>query len=113
MNMRHFSITKWLVLITIAVSLTGCIRPFKFDVEQGNDITPETIMQISPGMSESEVRSILGTPMLNDVFHAQRWDYVYFERTGKGKETRMHLAVFFEDGRVVNVRRDPVLKSKR
>ncbi|MES9993633.1 MAG: outer membrane protein assembly factor BamE [Candidatus Thiodiazotropha sp.] len=47
------------------------------DIEQGNIVTPEMVALLEPGMSKRQVRFALGTPMLIDVFHQQRWDYMY------------------------------------
>ncbi len=84
------------------------MRPYKFDVEQGNVLSAEKIDEIQPGMSEEEVRYVLGTPMLQDVFHTNRWDYVYYEKPGYGDPVRQHLAIYFDNGRVERVTRDPM-----
>ncbi|MBI2792532.1 MAG: outer membrane protein assembly factor BamE [Gammaproteobacteria bacterium] len=99
--------SKIVSCLILSLLLSACfIRPYKFDLEQGNIITNEKVAQITPGMSEEQVRYVLGTPMLNDVFHTNRWDYVYYDKPRTGKETRQHIAVHFEDGRVVEVTRD-------
>lgn len=96
----------WLLL---SLSLSACfVRPYKFDLIQGNDITSESVSLIHPGMSEEEVRYLLGTPMLHDIFHTNRWDYVYLEKPGHGEEIRRHLAIYFENGRVEKITQDPL-----
>lgn len=101
------SFSKIVSCLILSLLLSACfIRPYKFDLEQGNIITNEKVAQITPGMSEEQVRYVLGTPMLNDVFHTNRWDYVYYDKPRIGKETRRHIAVHFEDGRVSEVTRD-------
>lgn len=93
----------------LALSLSACfIRPYKFDLEQGNLISADKIAQVQPGMSEEQVKYVLGTPMLQDVFHTNRWDYVYLEKPSYGKEKRSHLAIYFNDGVVSEVIRDPL-----
>ncbi|HSQ05349.1 MAG TPA: outer membrane protein assembly factor BamE, partial [Burkholderiales bacterium] len=65
--------------------LAGCSRvpmlpnltPYKIDVQQGNYITQDMVAKLKPGMTRSQVRFILGTPLIADPFHAQRWDYLY------------------------------------
>ena len=52
------------------------ITPYKMDIQQGNLLTQEQVSRLKPGMSKEEVRLILGTPLLTDIFHADRWDYV-------------------------------------
>jgi outer membrane protein assembly factor BamE len=105
--LRHFS--QWAVLVTVCTLLGGCfIKPYKFDLYQGNILSPDKVAQIQPGMSREQVRYVLGTPMLNDVFETERWDYVYLEKRGYKNETRRHLAVFFDEGRVARVTHDPL-----
>lgn len=98
---------RGLLLVSLSVLLSGCfIKPYKFDLYQGNIITPDKIAQVQPGMSQEQVRYILGTPLLNDVFENERWDYVYVEKPGKGGEARRHLAIFFINGRVDTMTED-------
>ncbi|MFI4938382.1 MAG: outer membrane protein assembly factor BamE [Candidatus Berkiellales bacterium] len=100
-----FKIILWLCL---SVCLNACfIHPFKFDIDQGNVITADKVAEIHPGMSQEQVRYMLGTPMLVDIFHPNRWDYIYIDIPGKGKETRRHFAIFFVDGQVDHVKHDP------
>lgn len=101
------NLSKSLFWAALCLSLNGCfIRPYKFDMYQGNVITQDKVAQIEPGMSQEQVRYVLGTPVLNDVFHTQRWDYIYMEKPGFGKEKRRHLAIYFNDGRVDRVSQD-------
>ena len=51
--------------------------PYRIDVAQGNVVTKEQLARVSPGMSRLQVRDILGSPLLTDPFHADRWDYVF------------------------------------
>mgnify|MGYP001140994098 CR=1 FL=1 len=95
--------------VLLALSLSACfIRPYKFDLEQGNLISADKIDQVHPGMSEDQVQYVLGTPMLQDVFHTNRWDYVYYEKPSKGPEVRSHLAIYFDRGVVSEIIRDPL-----
>ncbi len=72
-------------------------------IEQGNVITQEQVNRLKPGMSREQVRFILGTPTLQDAFHANRWDYPYTTGKGSHPEVIKHLAVFFEDGRLTRI----------
>src|SRR5579872_7265453 len=95
---------KCFLVTALCLLLSACIiRPYKFDLKQGNVITREKVEQIHEGMSSSAVRYALGTPMLNDVFHTDRWDYIYIDKPNKGKETRRHVAIYFDDGRVTRI----------
>ncbi|MFA6921212.1 MAG: outer membrane protein assembly factor BamE [Gallionella sp.] len=69
---------------------------YKMDIRQGNYVTTEMRDKIKPGMSKAQVRYVMGTPMISDVFHASRWDYVYrLEQGGKLVE-RQRLTLYFE-----------------
>ena len=63
------------------------------------------VAQLKPGMSKEQVRFVLGTPLLTDIFHADRWDYVYWRETPGGKREQRKLTVFFEDGKLDAPRR--------
>ena len=72
---------------------------YRAEVLQGNVITKEQVDALKPGMLPIQVRDILGTPLVQSVFHQDRWDYAYtIRRDGKTAEQR-HLSVFFKDGR--------------
>jgi outer membrane protein assembly factor BamE len=79
---------------------------YRPDVQQGNVINPDTVNRLSPGMSKSQVRFLLGTPMVADVFHEDRWDYVYVLRKGNGQEERERLSVYFDNDRLVRIQGD-------
>jgi len=89
------------ILISVAVvlvSFSGCssFSPYKMDIRQGNYITPEMRKKVKVGMSRQQVSSILGSPLVSDVFHANRWDYIYrFEEKTKLVE-QQRLTVYFE-----------------
>jgi outer membrane protein assembly factor BamE len=74
------------------------IAPYKPDIVQGNVVTTEQISQIKPGMTRLQVRDILGTPLITDPFHAQRWDYVFtLKRQGFDDQRRAFVVVFDKD----------------
>ena len=73
-------------------------KPYKIDIQQGNAVTQDMIAKLKLGMTPSQVRFALGTPLVVDPFRANRWDYVYrLEKDGKLIETRRITAVFEED----------------
>lgn len=97
---------KILVPLTFLLASCSALTPYKVDVQQGNAITQEMVAKLKPGMSKSQVRFILGTPLLTDVFHADRWDYVFVdERAGKVKERR-RVAVLFKGDVLMRVEGD-------
>jgi outer membrane protein assembly factor BamE len=77
--------------------LLGVVTPYKVEVVQGNVITKEQAAQVRPGMSRAQVRDVLGSPLLTDVFHANRWDYVFTIRR-QGAEPQMRRVIVRFDG---------------
>lgn len=73
------------------------IKPYKFDIQQGNFITKEDTAKLKIGMGKDEVRFILGTPLLNDAFHAERWDYVFRLLKGDGTVVDSRYTLQFKD----------------
>ena len=79
-------------------SFLGVITPYRVEVVQGNVITKEMAALVKPGMSPAQVRDLLGTPLLTDVFHADRWDYVFtIRRQGAEPQLRRVVARFKSD----------------
>ncbi len=74
-------------------------------------VTQEMVSQLRPGMSKDQVRFVLGTPLVTDVFHADRWDYVYRLQPGRGETQQRVLTVFFADGQLSRVAGDVVAAS--
>ena len=79
------------------------LTPYRIDIQQGNFVSPEMVAQLKPGMSKEQVRLALGTPLLADIFHAERWDYVYWREAPNGKREQRKLVVFFADGKLERV----------
>lgn len=89
-------------------SLLGLITPYRMEVVQGNVVTQDMVAQLRPGLTGDQVRSLLGAPLLNDVFHANRWDYVFtIRRQGTAPQQR-RVTVFFENDRVSRFEADAV-----
>jgi len=90
------------------------VTPYRMDIQQGNYVTQEMVSQLKVGMSRDQVRGVLGTPLLTDIFHADRWDYVYWREDGaSGKREERKLAVFFKDDRLVRLDGDVVVKDPK
>jgi len=90
--------TTLVATASLAAVLGGCITPYRVDIAQGNIIAPEMVDQLRPGMTHSQVRFILGTPLVADPFHANRWDYYYSLKKGTDDVAQMHhLTVIFKD----------------
>lgn len=75
-------------------------------IQQGNVVTQELVNELKPGMSKRQVKFILGTPMLSDVFHVNRWDYVYTLGVGSQPGEIQRVTVLFEDDRLVGIQGD-------
>ena len=93
-------------------TLFGLLQPYKVDVVQGNVVTQEVMAQIQPGLGRMQVKEILGTPLLADPFHADRWDYVFtIRRQGVADQKRL-VSVFFKNDAVDRFDTEP-LPSER
>ncbi len=111
--MRYFPILRYLFILSV-ILCTACgtalptIKPYKLDVQQGNVVTSKMLLQLRPGMTKSQVRFIMGTPLLQDSFHGNRWDYVYqLRENGKIIEQR-RVILDFENELLKSVRGDVV-----
>jgi outer membrane protein assembly factor BamE len=80
--------------------LFGVLPIYRANVQQGNFVSKEMVSQLKVGMTPEQVRFVMGTPLLTDVFHAQRWDYPFRMRRGDGQITTSHVSIFFKEGRV-------------
>ena len=104
--------------ILIALLLAGCqglllpsITPYRMDIQQGNVVTQEMVAKLQPGMTRSQVRFALGTPLVVDPFRNDRWDYVYqFAKRGVVTEQR-RIAVIFQNDKLARIEGDVVPKS--
>src|SRR5450759_2270398 len=73
------------------------ITPYRIEIQQGNFVSQEMVSQLKLGMSKDQVRFVLGTPLISDSFHADRWDYVFRRQRANSRELEQRkLAVFFE-----------------
>jgi outer membrane protein assembly factor BamE len=91
--------------LLILLLITGCSSIpsvlYKIDVQQGNIITQEMVDKLKPSMTKSQVRFVLGTALIDDVFHTDRWDYVYRLVQHGNLVEEYKLTVFFEDDKLV------------
>jgi len=85
-------------LSTSTDKFLGVVTPYRVEVVQGNVITNEQIQLVKPGMNRAQVRDVLGTPLLADVFHGNRWDYVFtIRRQGTEPQSRRIVVLFDGD----------------
>ena len=83
-------------------------QPYRMDIQQGNYISQDMVSQLKIGMTKEQVRYVLGTPLVADIFHADRWDYVYYRDPRRGAREGRKIAVVFEDGKLARVLGDVV-----
>lgn len=101
---------------------------YRIDIQQGNVVTQDMLAQLEPGMDKKQVRFIMGTPVIQDTFHAHRWDYLYTFQDGRSRPERRLVTLVFEDdvldhvegdvlrapGRLeVNTRQDKIVEVPR
>lgn len=109
--MRSLKLSALLAAIGL---LTGCsvtgitdrINPYRIDVRQGNYVDQEMIGRVKKGMTRDQVRFALGTPLMIDAFHPDRWEYVYRFQPGRGETEQRVISVFFIDDRVDHIEGD-------
>lgn len=100
------------LLMASCTALSGCnfLSVYKADLSQGNVVTHDMVAQIKPGMTPSQVRYVLGTPLITDTLNPKRWDYLYdyvpgtYARKGGLPEVNnRHFTVYFENGVLARV----------
>jgi outer membrane protein assembly factor BamE (lipoprotein component of BamABCDE complex) len=108
-SQRLRSLGALAISLLIAGVLEACA--YRIDIQQGNLLEEEALDQVQLGMSRSAVQFLLGTPMIADAFHEQRWDYAYYFRRGRSREVEQRwIVVYFEQDRVVRIERDLELR---
>jgi outer membrane protein assembly factor BamE len=96
--------SRFLLAVILTALASACA--YRMDIQQGNHLDAETVDQVKEGMTRKQVRFLLGTPMIEDPFHAERWDYVYFLKPGRErKEQEHHLIVYFSGDNVARIER--------
>src|SRR3981081_3346168 len=86
-------------LALLASALSGCV--YRMNIQQGNYLEGRTVDQLQVGMTRSQVRFLLGTPMVPDAFNKERWDYLYYFKKGRLKRPEeRHVIVWFKEEKV-------------
>ena len=107
---------KLIPLLIVLVVPAGCkqvpmlpgLSPHKIDIQQGNYVTQDMVAKLKPGMSKSQVRFALGTPLVIDPFHTDRWDYVYVLQKGGRIVEQRRIVVVFDADKLVRIDGDVV-----
>ncbi|MDQ3564590.1 MAG: outer membrane protein assembly factor BamE [Pseudomonadota bacterium] len=76
---------------------------YRVDVQQGNVVTQEMLAQLEAGLDRNKVRYIMGTPLLADVFHQDRWDYVYTQQNGGDTPAQRRVSLYFENDHLARI----------
>lgn len=101
---------KNLIFIAILIdlmTLSGCTswlpEPHKIDIQQGNRVNQEELNKLKLGMTRKQVKFVLGSPLLQDSFHQDRWDYIYYLKPGKGKTRHSKISLYFEGDQLIRI----------
>ncbi|MEM7279194.1 MAG: outer membrane protein assembly factor BamE [Pseudomonadota bacterium] len=105
MRISNFqSLRPLILLLALTMASSGCV--YRLTVQQGNLVDQEKVDQIETGMTRKQVRFLLGTPMIDDPFNKDRWDYLYRITPGRRDTVgRRWITVFFENDAVAKIER--------
>ena len=110
-NLMKRSLLAVLPLLAACASspdVSSYLNPYRIDVRQGNFVSQEMVAQLKPGLTRDQVRFILGSPLIVDLFHSDRWDYIYRFKPSRGELQERRLTVFFQDNKLARVSGDVV-----
>ncbi|MPS49704.1 outer membrane protein assembly factor BamE [Methylobacillus sp.] len=108
--MRHIILLTALLCAACSSTLPS-FKPYKMDIQQGNVVTSKMMLQLRPGMTKSQVRFIMGSPLIQDSFHRDRWDYFYQMRKGGKVIEQRRIIMEFENDALKRVRGDIIPAS--
>jgi outer membrane protein assembly factor BamE len=98
------------LLILLALLLASCdsfyiplLTPYKMDIRQGNFVSFDMRQKLKVGMTKAQVRYVMGTPMINDPFHDNRWDYVYRLQHDRKVTEKQNLTLYFEGDNLARI----------
>lgn len=97
---------KWFISFFLLFLLSACSIIYRPDIQQGNILKQSTIQQLKLGMTEEQVRYLLGSCVLESAFQANRKDYVYFYQPGHGESRQQHVTLIFSEGRLVSIKKE-------
>lgn len=100
-----YTFSVFLLLIS-ACSKDKIPGVYRIDIQQGNDVTQDMLNKLKPDMSKSQVAFIMGTPLVIDTFHPDRWDYIYSFHPGNGKREQRRITLFFVEDKLDHIEGD-------
>lgn len=109
--LNKFSLSAIFVAL---LSVTACtsFKPYKMEIRQGNYVTQEMRQKVRVGMSRQQVISVLGSPLVSDVFHANRWDYIYRFEEKRNLAEQQRFTLYFEGEFVSRIEDSQAADSK-
>ena len=107
-QIKSFKISSLAAITALAILLSGCSSlrfpgVYRIDIAQGNLITKDMVEKLKLGMSPRQVEYVMGSAMIQDTFHPDRWDYLYRLETGNGVKVENRLALYFENNRLARI----------
>ena len=111
-KMNYLTITAYIFFIFI-ISACGSrfLTVHKIDVQQGNALDAEMVDKINLGMNKEQVKYVLGSPLITDSFHPDRWDYIYLFIPGYGEQQRRQLTLTFDRNEVIDIAKQNIVKG--
>jgi len=106
---------KILVSILVLTTLLACqsklLTVHKIDVQQGNALDADMVDKVEIGMTQEQVQYVLGSPLITDSFHPDRWDYIYLFTPGYGEKERRQLTLIFDRGEIIKIDKHNIVES--
>lgn len=109
MYLRALSVIAALALVSCSAVRSSLpeFKPYRIEIQQGNFVSQEMVSQLKRGMTKDQVRFVLGSPLIADSFHADRWDYVFRrQKTSHSELEQRKVTVFFADGKLQRIEGD-------
>lgn len=97
-----YSLSLAALLFLSACSTDKIPGVYRIDVQQGNNVDQEMLNKLEPGMTKNQVAYVMGTPLLIDTFHPNRWDYLYSYEPGNGDREQRRITLFFDEGETLS-----------
>jgi outer membrane protein assembly factor BamE len=89
--------------LVVLIAACSALTPYKLPIQQGNIVSSESLAKLKSGMSKNQAAQALGTPLVNDIFHANRWDYVHYLSKRGTMSEKNHVALIFEEERLARL----------
>ncbi|HUY84143.1 MAG TPA: outer membrane protein assembly factor BamE [Steroidobacteraceae bacterium] len=90
------------IAVGLLVLTTACV--YRINIQQGNYLDQAAVKQVKPGMTRSQVRYLLGTPLTANIFDRSRWDYIYYFKVGHSRHVdERRVTVFFDGDKVASI----------